>query len=185
MTRDVTAAAEAALQAANVPMLVLVAMYFDTGTVYVTNGAYTVTWNGLTFLGLGRFMGLEALEESGALQAVGLGMTFSGIPPDMLSIALQEDYQGRPAEVWVAPLDDEFRMIADPIGPFTYLMDTMPFRIGATAAIKLNCESRLVDLARPRVRRYNDADQRKEFPTDTGMQFVEQMVEKTLIWGRG
>lgn len=184
MSRTITGAAAAAFASANVPMLVLIALYFDSGTVYLTNAPYTVTWQGNDFLGVGRFLGLESLGESGGIEAVGVGMTLSGVPSDMLAIALAENYQGNTAKVWIAPLDDNFQILADPVGPFIYRMDTMPIKLGTTATIKLNCESRLVDLNRPRVRRYNDADQREEFPTDGGMKFVEQMVDKTLVWGR-
>jgi hypothetical protein len=58
-------------------------------------------------------------------------------------------------------------------------------RLNAAASVVKNLESRLVDWERARVRRYNDADQQAEYPGDLGLQFVEQMVEKQLIWGRG
>jgi hypothetical protein len=31
----------------------------------------------------------------------------------------------------------------------------------------------------------HDADQQAEYPGDLGLQYVEQMVSKDLIWGRG
>ena len=101
-----------------------------------------------------------------------------------LATALDEDYQGRTATIWAAPLDSEHRIVSDPVIVFKGRMDTMPITMGRSGEITVNLESRLVDWERARVRRYNDADQQAEYPGDLGLQFVEQMVEKQLIWGR-
>ena len=55
---------------------------------------------------------------------------------------------------------------------------------GETATVSLSVESRLSDWERPRIRRYNNADQQIAYISDKGFEFVPQMVEKELIWGR-
>lgn len=184
MSRTLTAAADAAFAADNVPLLLLAALEFDSGTTRVTNNAYDVQWDGYTWTGLGTLGAVEAVKEGAGLEANGLALRLSGIPTAMLAIALDEQYQGRSATIWAAPLDSEHRIIADPVVVFKGRMDTMPIGMGKTGEITLNLESRLADWERPRVRRYNDADQQAEYPGDLGLQFVEQMVEKQLIWGR-
>lgn len=184
MSRDITAAADAAFAAENVPLLVLAQLDFDSGTTRVTNNAFDVQWNGYTWLGAGNLGSAEAVQEGADLQAYGLVLRLSGIPEGQLAIALDEQYQGRGATIWAAPLDANHRIIDEPVIVFKGRMDTMPISMGATGSIELNLESRLVDWERPRVRRYNDADQQQEYPGDFGLQFVEQMVEKELVWGR-
>lgn len=191
MSRTLTAAVQAAIAAENVPFLILVQLDFGSGYVRVTNCPYAVTWNGYTWLGLGALGSIEAVKESAGLEAAAVALKLAGVPLDgdgdseLIAIALGEHYQGREAKIWAAPLDADHRILSDPVLIFNGRMDTMPIEVsGGTAAIALNVESRLADWDRPRVRRYNDADQQAEYAGDLGLQFVEQMVEKAILWGR-
>ena len=184
MTRSLTSDVQAAFAAANVPLLVLVELDFSSGFLRATNASYSVDWNGYSWLGLGRLGRVDVIEEGGSLEAFGVKLTLSGVPAEQVSIALGEHYQGRACRIWAAPLSSEYRVLADPVQCFSGRMDTMQLVMGTQAEITVNAESRLADLERPRVRRYNDADQQAEYPGDLGFQFVEQMVEKQLLWGR-
>ena len=55
---------------------------------------------------------------------------------------------------------------------------------GERANIGLTCENRLIDLNKPRIRRYTNSDQQSEFSGDTGFSFVESLQEKTIYWGK-
>jgi hypothetical protein len=184
VSRDITAAVSAALNAANVPLLVFTELQFASGTVRFTNASYTFTWNGHDWLGLGRMIGIDPVEERSDVQSTVIKLRLSGVPSDMISIALAEHYQGLPCRIWVAPLDSDYRVIGSSL-LFSGKMDTMQVKVSNPATITLTAVSKLADLERPRVRRYNDADQQAEYPGDLGLQFVEQMVEKQLVWGRG
>lgn len=185
MSRSLTGAVSAAFAASNVPLLVFIRLDFSTGLVYFTNASYAFNWDGHEWLGLGRVLKIDPVEESGAFRANALQLELSGVPLDLISVALATYYQGRDARVWVAPLDDNYQVLADPKLMWIGRMDTMSIVRGQQGIIRLTAESRLADLERPRVRRYNSADQKKVYPGDDGLQFVEQMVEKELIWGRG
>lgn len=54
---------------------------------------------------------------------------------------------------------------------------------GETCTIQAQYESRLVDLLKPRVRRYTDEDQKIDYPTDTGFSHVAALQDAVLIWG--
>jgi hypothetical protein len=81
-------------------------------------------------------------------------------------------------------LNDSYALVADPVEIFKGRVNQMNIEAGETATVSLTVESRLVDWERPRVRRYNNADQQVAFTGDKGFEFVPQMVEKELIWGR-
>jgi hypothetical protein len=187
MSRDgVTVAAGNALAGENVPLLCFIELQFGSGTVRVCNAAYNFSWDSYTWIGAGQVLGVSGVEEGADLQAYGVTMRLSGVPAAYVSVALNEHYQGRTAKIWAAPLDSSYTIIADPVLVFNGRMDVMPIRMdGGSAVIELSIESRLIDWERPRVRRYNDADQQAEYPGDLGLQYVEQMVSKDLIWGRG
>lgn len=182
--RSLTTEAKDAFRQLNFPSLVLVELDFVDGYVRLCNAGYTFTWNGYDWLGIGNLGAIEAISEGIALQMYGCRLTLSAIPPEIISEAFSQNYQGRTAIIYLAPLNDDFTFIANPVVVFKGRMDTMDVSLGETATITLSVESRLVDWERPRMRRFNDADQRSQYPDDRGFKYVDQMIQKDLKWGR-
>lgn len=182
--RDVSLTIQSILASDNVPLLALVELDFVSGFVRATNAGYDFQWNGHTWVGLGQLGGISQIQEGRDLEMHGCSLTLSGIPPEFISLALSDEYQGRDATIYTAILDANHQIIADPIITFKGRMDTMKIAMGQTATIELSIESMLTDWERPRVRRYNHEDQISEYPNDKGFEFVTQMVEKELVWGR-
>jgi hypothetical protein len=180
-----------ALQAGNVPMLVLVEMCFKSGTERVCNAANSFVWGteivGGTevpkiWLGLGELGGISAIQEGTELQMYGVSLSLSGVDPVFAAKALNpEEYQQRPCTIWLALLDDDYRIIDEPVITFRGRMDTMPVEIGKTATINMTVESRLVDWERPRISRFNHEDQQALYPGDLGFEYVAQMVEANFV----
>lgn len=184
MSRTLTTAVANALAADNVPALLLVDLDFSSGHVRVNNSAVTCSWDGETWLGLANLGSVEAIAEHAGLEMSGVRLTLTGIPSEMISIALGEHYQGRDCLIYLAPLSEDHVVLANPVLVFSGRIDTMEIALGDTAAITLTAESRLTDWERPRVRRYTHEDQIAEYPGDLGLEFVPQMAEKVLVWGR-
>lgn len=182
--RTSTETAAAALENTNVPYLVLVELDFVEGFVRLTNAGYAFTWNGHTWTGAGNLGTISPIEEGQDLQMYGCTLTLSGISSDYVAKCFGVGYSGRSATIWLAPLDSNYNILEDPIIVFKGKMDTMPIQLGEQSAIQVTIESKLVDWERARVRRYNNEDQQAEYPGDLGFEFVPQMVEKTLLWGR-
>jgi hypothetical protein len=183
VSRDLSAAFEAALAGTGLRAMFLIELRFGSGTVYVNNLDFNKDYGGHTWLGGGRVGSISVIEEGEDLQAFGVRMTLSGIDPALLAIALAEDYQGRTVLMSLALLDANHDIIEAPVQVYRGRMDTMPIEVGQSATISLNIEGRLVDFERPRVRRYNSEDQQIVHPTDQFFQFVPQMVSKELYWG--
>lgn len=184
MSRITTAGVDAAHAAANVPTLILVELDFPSGFVRVNNSAVNFEWSGHTWLGLAELGSIDGVTEHSDLQMTGVSLTLTGIPPEMISRVLGEQYQGRSCQVWQSPLSEAYQILANPVLIFSGRMDSCDIAIGDTAVVSLTAESRLTDWERPRVRRYTHEDQLAEYPGDKGLEFVPQMVEKTLVWGR-
>jgi hypothetical protein len=53
-----------------------------------------------------------------------------------------------------------------------------------TATIELTVENKLIDLERPRIARYTSAYQKSVYPGDKGMDFIEDLQDKEIVWGR-
>ena len=184
MSRDLTPDVSAAVQDGYVPALLLVELDFPSGALRANNSAVSVDWGGHNWLGLGQVGSVDVIPEHSDLQMTGVSLTLTGIPSEMTSRVLGEHYQGRSCKLWFAPLDADYRPLADPVLVFSGRMDTPDIQLGETASVSLTAESRITDWERPRIRRYTNEDQLAEYPGDRGLEFVAQMVEKTLVWGR-
>lgn len=182
-TRPITPATQAALADTQVRAVIFVEMDFASGFLRMNNSAQNMDWNGFTWLGIGRVGTIEPVGEGMTLEARGLRFSISGIDPAHVSLALNEQYQGRPCRMWFAPLHEDYSVVADPVLVFSGRMDVMDIDMGTTATITVSVESRLADWDRPRVRRYNAADQAITDSNDLGFEFVPQMVEKNIRWG--
>lgn len=76
-------------------------------------------------------------------------------------------------------------MLNDPIPVFAGRMDTMRLQdTGETTTVTVSCESRLIDLERARERRYTDEDQKELYPDDRGFEYVADLQDKEVLWGR-
>jgi len=53
---------------------------------------------------------------------------------------------------------------------------------GETAEVSLTGESRLIDLERPRVRRWTSEDQKSLYSGDLGFDFLNSIQEKEIVW---
>lgn len=181
--RPMDAGTAAAVIAGHVPYIFFVRLDFSQ-PLCVCSAAYNVFWYGIEWTGLGNLGGMEPLQEQAGLEAIGVRLTLSGVPSEMIALTLGEQYQGKPCQIWFAPLREDLRLLVDPVRLFYGRMDTMNVEVGDTATITVSAESRMATWDRARVRRYNNEDQQSRYPGDKGFEFVPQMVEKNLQWGR-
>lgn len=181
--RTLTGAVAAAVAGSNVPLVVFVEMDFSSGFLRVTNAPYDIQWDSQTWVGVGQLGSIDALSETSGLEANGLSFQISGVAQANIAAVLGTEYQGRSCKLWIAALDSNHQVLADPIGPFSYRMDTMDIELGQTATIRVNAESRIVDWETPVAGRYTNEEQQRLYPGDFGLEFVPQMAEKQIRWG--
>ena len=190
MSRDATAAAESASQADIARPVLFAELDYASGFVRLnsTDRSLFFDSNGdlsdEEFLGVGRLGSISATEESSELQASGVKMSLSGIPPEFISAAF-ENAQGRTAKIWLGFLDGAYRVVADPVLVFSGLIDKSDIALGSEGKVTISVENRLVAWERPKVRRYTNEDQQQLFPGDKAFEFVNPTVEKELLWGVG
>jgi hypothetical protein len=176
---------ESAVEADLVRPIVLVTCAFDSGDLNLWNGIGNLTVNSVDYVGAGTLLDIGEIAESAELQANGIVVTLSGITDPLLSKARDEDYQGRELTVKLGAMDATNAVITSPVIVFSGFMDVMTINDSAeTATIQVSVENRLIEFERTRVRRYTAEDQKIDYPTDKGLEFVAEMAEKEIIWGR-
>jgi hypothetical protein len=189
MARNLTELVRQAVGAKRLAPAFLCRMDFASGPLRVWSGAGDLEWNGDTFTGVGSYGGVSAVEETKKASANGIELSLSGVPSNLVNLAMADHYRGRRIRLWMALFDTDgggqFAMMDNPIQIFGGRMDTMRISdSGDTSRIVVSCESRLIDMERPRERRYADADQQELYPGDRGFEYVASLADKEVLWGR-
>jgi hypothetical protein len=176
---------QSAVEADVVRPIVLVSCAFDSGDLNLWNGIGDLTVNSVNYVGAGTLLNIGEIAESSELQANGITVTLSGITDPLLAKARDEDYQGRELTVKLGAMDASNGVITNPVTVFSGFMDTMVINDSSeTATIQVNVENRLIEFERTRIRRYTAEDQKIDYPNDKGLEFVAEMQEKEIAWGR-
>jgi len=184
-TRPLTSAQLTATSAKDIAPVLLCELSFPAAPVRVWTGYGTLTVGGVDYFGLGTLGSIEPVEENADLSARGLTLRLAGIPIEVLALALAENYQGRTGKLWLGMLNSSAQLIDSPIPIFAGRMDTVQAEdSGSTGAIILTLENNLIDLARPRERRFTHQDQQIDFPGDRGLEYVAGLQTKEIFWGR-
>jgi hypothetical protein len=187
----------AALSASQVRMALFAALQFGDNTIYVWSGLGNMTWNGMTFQGVGSLGMIEGLSEGSTVEAKGVKLSLSGIPSALVSEVLFEVRVLRTAQIWLALYDANLSLIADPLLSYQGRMDQPEIVDDAEhCTVTINLENVLVDLNRAVNRRYTDVDQQLDLADtltrlglasttiDTGFTHVAGLQEQITFWGR-
>jgi hypothetical protein len=180
MSRTLPAGMISTLSGDTITIFYAVELMFDSGAFRMWTGYGDKTINGETYVGGGTLLNIEGITEVADLTASGITLSLVGIPATMLSLALTEPYQGREARVYFG-----VEGVTDALEVFSGLMDVMTIEhSGESVRVSLSVESKLVTLQRPNVRRYTSANHKLRYPTDTFFDYVTDLQDKEVVWGR-
>jgi len=182
MSRDLTATTISSISDDVVYPFFAVELLFDgENTLRMWTGVGTLTLvDGTEWFGTGGLLNVSAVEETAEMAVKGATLTLSGVPSEILSLALSEPYQGRVCNIYFGVTgEDVFNQL------FSGYMDQMNIVDGGeTSTIELMVENRLIDLERARVSRFTSGYQKSVYPGDLGLDFVEDLQDKDIVWGR-
>tara|TARA_R110000823_G_scaffold93197_1_gene204155 strand:- start:50 stop:652 length:603 start_codon:yes stop_codon:yes gene_type:complete len=163
----------------------LVHMVFDSSELNIWSGVGDLSFDSVTYTGLGDLLSISEIKETSDISATGINVSLSGVKTSLIAIAKDQDYQGRELTVRLGAFNESGSLIADPVIIFSGFMDTMTIaEAGAYSSITIAVENKLVAFERAKVRRYTAEDQKIEHPADKGFEFVTSIVQKEIFWGR-
>lgn len=119
MSRTITAASLAALQAQNAEVIHLLSLSFSGGTIRFTSGPHNVDWGGNTYSASGSAMTFEAVNDTPDFSGQRLRVILDGVSLTAISALLAENYIGRTATLRRAYINASGTIIADPFILFT------------------------------------------------------------------
>lgn len=161
--------------------LALVEMAFDSGTVRAHSGVGDVVWAGNTFTGVAWLGKISDWKEAEGLEAFGVELELSQLEEALVAASLTEHYRGRALKIWIAFLDEDGRIVGEPLGPWRWRMSTLDGEFtGQKGGLTLRAGSRMAMWEKASVRRWTDEDQRARHPGDYFFEFVSAASEKEI-----
>lgn len=171
-----------------VPVLLLVAFEFASGTRRVTTWSHGVTFMGQYWTALGRPLSVSSVSSTEALQypALELGLPVGDSATLALAMGNAHEYRRRPVTLWHCVLDDELKPIDEPEVIWAGLMDQLKLKTGDgeqdAGQVVMRCELPGRDGRAAQGLRCNHAQQQLRAPGDTGLSRIEQLSAQPQPW---
>ncbi len=148
-------------------------------------GAGPLTFGGRTYEGTGAFGSVGTVGEGADGAAVGIQTTLSGIDPEFGDDVLGQEYRGKAFELYVGAVDEAYTStVAAPKLLWKGAVDKVELADGEQLSVTVTAESRMRDQGRPRIRRFTDQEQRRRFSGDLFFEYLPQLVEVSILWGK-
>ena len=187
------------------PFFAIELLFDGDNTLRLWTGLGTLTHNSQEWVGTGTLLNISTVEEASEIAVKGATVTLSGIPSSVISLALSQPYQGRVCNLYFGmfTVNRLLQQSSDYIllqtgskilletdqtsisNIFSGYMDQMNIlETPSTSTIELVVENRLIDLQRARIARFTSEYQKSLYPSDLGLDFVEDLQDKDISWGR-
>ncbi|KQQ89931.1 hypothetical protein [Massilia sp. Leaf139] len=161
-----TAAQNAELAKPVTRTVYFVEFLFASATSRLSTANIPLVWGGFEWSGVGTLGSIGTVEESDGLESRPLNFTINSAQPAWLSLAVGsvEEYRGRAAKMY-------------------RVMDTLNVGVNdESGSITLRCETSAYGLKRRPALRLNAAQHKKVNPTDTGLDYLNDLVAKPTVW---
>ena len=151
----------------------------DSGPLRLWTGYGDRTIDGNTYTGGGNLVAISGLEEVADLSAKNITLALSGMPSEIISLALQEPYQRRKVRVlWGV------RGVSDFVEVFSGSLNQMVIEDGPeSGTISVTVDSKLVELERASNRRYTAENHKARHEFDTFFNYVAKLQDKNVRFG--
>ena len=189
MARDITTAFNNAIKSTYVKPIFAIELEISDGTLRFWGGYGNLTMtaggSSKTFTGTGDLLGFTNVSENSTLQMSGITVSMTGIKSSLISSILSADYTNRNGTLYMGLFDTSQNVIADVYTLFKGKMDVANISEGPeTSIVTLNIESRLVIFDLPLNRFYTLEDQEVDFSGDLGFEFIPDLQDKEIVWGK-
>lgn len=184
MARNLSTAYLSRIEGTSVNPAIFVQFQFIDGNINLWSGYNDIIFNGQVFIGAGGLLAIDRIEETQDFRATSISFALNGLNSALTATALISNYQGRPAIMWFAMLNDNRTIISSPYELFRGRMDIISFSDnGDTADFNIKCESNIIDIRKVRERRYTPEDQKIDYEDDKGLDFMPKIQDIEIKWG--
>jgi hypothetical protein len=186
VSRTISAAAQQWLDNSRMRTAHLVDIHSVQGIARATDWATHLDWNGNTYLSLGHVLGFSDITETGDIEISPVQISLSGIDQAYVALALRSQIVQQPVLIYKAVLDNEHRLLADPVLIFKGRMDGAVISEdpdAGTSTVSVTAWPAFAEITVKRGRFTTDPMEQALFPGDTIFAFASD-APKDLFWGR-
>lgn len=164
-------------------LVYFVKLELDSGTLYLHTGVGGYTWNSQTWLGLGDFGGISAIQEADEMKSFDITLILSGLDTDMMDEVLNQDYYLRPVTIFIGAVNiDSNVLLADPDEIWSGFMDVATATLGAENTINIQCENEFSVFNKSNGSAFSDADLQQDYNGDLFFEFLPSMTDSIIVW---
>ena len=184
MSRDISAANLAEINAAHLHLVVMVKLEFDT-PLYVHSGIGTIVFDSNDYLGVGQFGNISNMTETEVLRPTSLTLTLSGVDSSLITEALDSGDYGDIVTIYNGYRQDDGTLVDDPLLIWKGFFEFASISQGEQSIVSITVQHDLAVLDEINGSRITDEDQQVRFTGDVGFGFVADMAGLKLFWGGG
>lgn len=163
-----------------------VELQLSTGTQRISTFNQPITWGGYTWSGFGQLVNISQVQEEEGSEAKGIDLTIVAAESSWLALAIGpvEEYRGLPIKLYMCPLDNSFQLIGTPVQVWRGTMDMVVISVdeNGEGGVNIKCETSAFSLKRRPVFRINAAQQKQKYPTDTGFDYLTDLIANPQLW---
>lgn len=179
--KTLSTAGQAACASGKVPMTMLVEMDL-TSPLNLCTANINLVLAGTTYYGL-KGLGRISAAQTTPAEIRQLTFELSGVPSDLVSLALSEPVQGKAVRLKLAIFDPSSYTVLDTVPVWTGELDVMSLQDSATGGtISVTAEHVGIDLNRPVGSLYTDDEQQRLHPGDLFLQYTSQQADQQIVW---
>jgi hypothetical protein len=186
--RALSASVITAIEAGTICPVIFCELEYDSGGspafLRLFTGVGQITWDSKVWTGGRDLLSISPIRETKNPEAIGFEVVLSGLPSANLALVLSALRKNKPGRLWLGFLDAAGAVIADPYALRRGRFDIAPIsRDGDSMTVRARYEDRLIDLERPRERRYTREDQQLRLAGDKGFDQVPELQDMQDVWG--
>ena len=193
MTRGLATDVKTELAKDKITYVDLIELHFDSadgGTKFLTNGQFSfqvstdTSGGSQTFNANGEFLSFEMIKETESAKVNEINIVLSGASNTFTTLFLNNDYVERRVVIYRQFFDTANATISTPVMLFDGEMKNFTVNEQQdTSTVTIKSASVFYNFEDTNGRRTTDSNQKREFPTDRGMEFASTTT-KDIRWGR-
>lgn len=160
-------------------------LQFSGGTSRLTTFNQNLPAGGYSWSGLGQILNLGQLSEGEGPSARPITVAITASKAEWLALAVGPvtEYRGRPAKLYIAPLDTGYNVVGDLKLAWSGIMDAVTIGInGNDGGVEIRCETAAYALKRRPALRMNASQHKQDYPTETGFDYLVDLLANPKVW---
>lgn len=160
-------------------------LQFTTSTQYLSTWNRNFEWNSHLWLGLGGLVSISTISESESRSSNPLSFNLNAADPSWIALAVGNDsvYRRRLALLYMCPIGDDGLLVGTPELCWRGRMDSLAMGISeGSGSISLKAETAAYSFRRRPTLRINASQHKEVYPTDTGFDYLTELIAKPQLW---